>query len=66
MGDLGNGFQGFQRAAVGNVQIPVLYAVGDGGLNYALFVDNVYKQRWDFTASRGGPGCSGTSCVSTS
>ena len=51
VGDLGNGFQGFQRAAVGNVQIPVLYAVGDGGLNYALFVDNVYKQRWDFTAS---------------
>ena len=47
--DAGNGFQGFQCAAVGNVQIPVLYAVGNGGLNYALFMDNVYKQRWDFT-----------------
>lgn len=45
----GNGFPGFQRAAVGNVQIPVMYAVGDGGLCYALFLDNVYKQRWDFT-----------------
>lgn len=47
---LGNGFQGFQHAAVGNVQIPVMYALGDGGLNYALFLDNVYKQRWDFAA----------------
>jgi alpha-glucosidase (family GH31 glycosyl hydrolase) len=47
---LGNGFQGFQDAAVGNVQIPVLYAVGNDSLNYALMMDNVYKQRWDFTA----------------
>ncbi|RJQ50868.1 MAG: DUF5110 domain-containing protein [Desulfobacteraceae bacterium] len=47
---LGNGFQGFQNAAVGNVQIPVMYAVGGDNLNYALFVDNVYKQRWDFGA----------------
>jgi alpha-glucosidase len=49
--DAGNGFQGFQCAAVGNVQIPVLYALGSGGLNYALFMDNVYKQRWDFTGN---------------
>jgi alpha-glucosidase len=49
--DAGNGFQGLQCGAVGNVQIPVLYAVGAGGLNYALFMDNVYKQRWDFTSS---------------
>jgi alpha-glucosidase len=48
--DFGNGFQGFQNAAVGNVQIPVMYAVGDNNLNYAIFMDNVYKQRWDFTA----------------
>jgi alpha-glucosidase (family GH31 glycosyl hydrolase) len=47
---LGNGFQGFQDAAVGNVQIPVLYAVGDDNLNYGLMMDNVYKQKWDFTA----------------
>ncbi|HEY9865421.1 MAG TPA: TIM-barrel domain-containing protein, partial [Candidatus Obscuribacterales bacterium] len=45
---LGNGFQSFQNAAVGNVQIPVYYAVGDN-LNYALFMDNVYWQKWDFT-----------------
>ena len=46
----GNGFVGFQQAAVGNVQIPVMYAVGDNNLNYAMFLDNPYKQRWDFTA----------------
>jgi alpha-glucosidase (family GH31 glycosyl hydrolase) len=45
---LGNGFQGFQQAAVGNVQIPVFYAVGADNLNYALFMDNVYWQKWDF------------------
>jgi len=45
----GNGFQGFQEAAVGNVQIPVMYAVGKDYLNYVLFVDNIYKQTFDFT-----------------
>ena len=47
----GNGFQGFQNAAVGNVQIPVYYAVGPDNLNYAFFLDNVYKQTWDFTGT---------------
>ncbi len=37
--DLGNDFDfGFQDAAVGNVQIPVYYAVGSDNLNYALFI----------------------------
>lgn len=45
----GNGFMGFGPAGmVGNVQFPVMYALGDDGLNYALLLDNVYKQRWDF------------------
>ncbi|MDD5154503.1 MAG: glycoside hydrolase family 31 protein [Desulfovibrionales bacterium] len=45
----GNGFMPFGPAGmVGNVQFPVMYAVGSGNLNYALLVDNVYKQRWDF------------------
>lgn len=47
-GEFGNLMTGFQEAAVGNVQIPVLYAVGPGHLNYALFLDNVYKQTWNF------------------
>jgi alpha-glucosidase len=48
---LGNGFEGFHGGMVGNVQIPVMYAVGANGLNYGLFFDNVYKQRWDFERS---------------
>ena len=50
LNNLGNGFQGFQNAAVGNVQIPVYYAVGDDGLNYAVMMDNVYWQKWNFDA----------------
>lgn len=47
----GNGFMGFGSAGqVGNVQIPVMYAVG-GDANYGLFLDNVYKQSWKFDAS---------------
>lgn len=46
---VGNGFQGFGGGMNGNVQLPVIYAVGDGTLNYALLLDNVYFQRWDFT-----------------
>jgi alpha-glucosidase len=46
----GNGFMPFGQAGmVGNVQFPVMYALGDG-VNYALLLDNVYKQRWDFSA----------------
>lgn len=46
----GNGFMPFGQAGmVGNVQFPVMYALGDNNLNYALLLDNVYKQRWDFS-----------------
>lgn len=46
----GNGFMPFGQAGmVGNVQIPVMYALGYNGLNYALLLDNVYKQHWDFS-----------------
>ncbi|NEO97568.1 MAG: DUF5110 domain-containing protein [Symploca sp. SIO2E9] len=47
-GEFGNSFRQFDGGATGNIQIPVYYAVGDNNLNYALLVDNVYKQRWDF------------------
>lgn len=47
----GNGFMPFGQAGmVGNVQFPVMYALAGGSLNYALLLDNVYKQRWDFSA----------------
>ena len=45
---MGNGFQTFENGAVGNIQIPILYAVGNQA-SYGLFLDNVYKQDWDFT-----------------
>ena len=46
----GNGFMPFGPAGmVGNVQFPVMYALGNDYLNYALLLDNVYKQRWDFS-----------------
>ncbi len=40
----GNGFMPFGQAGmVGNVQFPVMYALGNDRLNYALLLDNVYK-----------------------
>lgn len=44
----GNGFMPFGQAGmVGNVQFPVMYALGNP--SYALLLDNVYRQRWDFS-----------------
>ncbi|MFN9622429.1 MAG: TIM-barrel domain-containing protein [Cyanobacteriota bacterium] len=51
LNDLGNGFQGFRGGAVGNIQMPVLYALGPANLNYGLVLDNVYFQSWDFRPS---------------
>jgi alpha-glucosidase len=48
---LGNHLDGFEGGADGNVQIPVYYALGSQGLNYAVLMDNVYWQRWDFTTN---------------
>lgn len=47
----GNRMVDFNGGQVGNAMFPILYAVGDG-VNYALFLDNVYAQWWDF---RGDP-----------
>jgi alpha-glucosidase (family GH31 glycosyl hydrolase) len=48
----GNGFVPFGSAGmVGNTQFPVLYARSSNA-NYAIFLDNVYKQEWDL---RGDP-----------
>ena len=48
-GIYGNEMQPFSDGAVGNAQFPVMYALGAGRDNYALFVDVLYKQEWDFT-----------------
>ena len=42
----GNGLASFNGGNVGNAQFPVLYALGEGTNNYALFVDHVYQQFW--------------------
>jgi alpha-glucosidase (family GH31 glycosyl hydrolase) len=49
--DYGNQMVGFGGGMAGNAQIPVMYAVGPDDANYALFLDHIYKQRWDFTGS---------------
>ena len=35
---------------VGSAQFPILYALGPDSQNYALFLDDVYRQYWTFTA----------------
>jgi alpha-glucosidase (family GH31 glycosyl hydrolase) len=49
-GNYGNSMVAFGGGGVGNVQIPVLYAIGPGHLNYALYLDDVYALSWDFTS----------------
>jgi alpha-glucosidase (family GH31 glycosyl hydrolase) len=46
----GNAMVDFNGGANGNAQFPIMYALGDGTQSYALFLDQVYKQQWDFTA----------------
>ncbi len=51
-GQFGNVMAGFNGGANGNTQVPVMYAVnGASNVNYTLFLDNKYKQRWDFTGT---------------
>ncbi|HXN49697.1 MAG TPA: TIM-barrel domain-containing protein, partial [Bryobacteraceae bacterium] len=47
----GNQMPGFGGGADGNAQIPVMYAVGPNNANYAFFLDQVYKQTWDFSGN---------------
>lgn len=49
--DHGNGFVAFGRGMNGNAQFPVMYALGPQQLNYALFLDNVYRQEWNFQSN---------------
>lgn len=47
----GNGFMPFGDVGmVGNVQIPVMYALGKETC-FAIFLDNVYKQNWSFSTA---------------
>ncbi|HEX2092590.1 MAG TPA: TIM-barrel domain-containing protein [Longimicrobiaceae bacterium] len=50
--EYGNRMTDFGGGQVGNAIFPILYALGDSGVSYALFLDQVYRQHWDF---RGDP-----------
>lgn len=42
----------FHGGGIGNAQFPIMYALGAGaGRNYALYVDHVQRQVWDFRAA---------------
>jgi alpha-glucosidase len=45
----GNALTSFNGGNVGNAQFPVMYALGGAGHSYALFLDHLYAQEWDFT-----------------
>src|ERR1700687_526116 len=45
----GNAITPFNGGDTGNAQFPVMYALGAAGQNYALFLDHLYAQAWDFT-----------------
>ncbi|RCU45176.1 MULTISPECIES: TIM-barrel domain-containing protein [Corallincola] len=48
--EFGNKMVNQGGGAVGNMQVPVAYFLGQGMQNYALFLDNTYAQTWDFSA----------------
>jgi len=50
-GEFGNEMREFDGGGVSNTQYPILYLLGGGSSNYAMFLDNYYKQRWDFTSN---------------
>jgi alpha-glucosidase (family GH31 glycosyl hydrolase) len=45
----GNAMTRYNGGFTGNAQFPIMYALGAGTDNYALFLDDVYQQLWDFT-----------------
>jgi len=47
----GNKMVHFNGGDNGNTQIPVLYGLGEGTDGFALFLDQVYQQQWDFKSS---------------
>ena len=58
----GNRMVNFEGGQVGNALFPIMYALGEGHHNWALFLDDLYAQTWDFRAdpwrvrTRGGAG----------
>ena len=49
--EFGNDITDFDQGSTGRAQFPILYATGQGGVSYGLFLDEQYAQRWDFTGA---------------
>lgn len=47
--EIGNALNLFNGGFTGNAQFPILYALGSAGRSYALFLDQLSPQTWDFT-----------------
>lgn len=47
----GNDMIPWNGGSVANTQFPIVYFAGQNLDSYALFIDNPYRQRWDFTRS---------------
>lgn len=50
-GPFGNVMAGWDGGATGNTQFPIVYFAGSGNNSYGLFMDNNYKQEWNFTGN---------------
>lgn len=51
VGSFGAQMRGFAGGANDFSMFPVMYALGDGKKTYGLFLDQIYKQLWDFRGS---------------
>lgn len=47
----GNKMVHFNGGDNGNTQIPILYGLGEGNDGFALFLDQIYQQQWDFNST---------------
>ena len=47
----GNKMVHFNGGDNGNTQIPILYGLGEGNEGFAIFLDQIYQQQWDFGSS---------------
>lgn len=48
LNNYGNSLVSFEGGKVGSAQFPIMYALGAGHDNYALFLDDIYQQYWAF------------------
>lgn len=49
-GPMGNAVVDWNEGGTANTQFPVLYLAGQGTDNYALFLDNAYRQGWNLSS----------------